>query len=154
MSAHVAQIRMRPALLIVDDDMCIREALRDIAADRGWRVACASNGADALSALERATELPDVIVLDVMMPVMDGYEFRTRQRTHPRFGHVPVLVVTAHDECLDVSEQLRAPVLVKPFDIEAFEVALDALVTAPSSNAPQDGLWDLQLDSPAPRAAT
>ncbi len=120
-------------------------------------MACASNGADALLALERSTELPNVIVLDVMMPVMDGYEFRTRQRAHPRFGHVPVLVVTAHDECCDVSEQLRAPVLVKPFDIETFELALGALVTSTpiaASIAPRDELWNLPLEGePAPRAA-
>jgi len=83
----------RCAVLIVDDDRDIRETLEEILTYEGYVVATARNGADAL---EKARELhPSVILLDLFMPVMDGAEFRRRQRVDPEIGEIPVVVVSA-----------------------------------------------------------
>ena len=83
----------RRQVLVVDDDRDIRETLEEILASEGYQVATARNGADAL---QKARELhPGLILLDLFMPVMDGIEFRRRQRQDPEIEDVPVVVVSA-----------------------------------------------------------
>ena len=77
-------------VLIVDDDRDIREALGEILADDGFAVEAAWNGETALDRLEAGFR-PDVIILDLMMPVMDGLTFRELQRKHPALANIPVV---------------------------------------------------------------
>jgi chemosensory pili system protein ChpA (sensor histidine kinase/response regulator) len=98
-------------LLIVEDDLPIREILRELFIDEGYRVVEAANGLEALQRLEEA--LPDLIVLDLWMPVMTGGELMQRLKADPRFASVPVLVLTAATE--DVT---GAPVVKKPVGLE------------------------------------
>src|SRR3954470_23175677 len=81
-------------VLVVDDDQDIREALCDLLADAGYRAASVANGKEALIYL-KSGELPCVILLDLMMPVMDGWEFRRQQQGDPRLSKIPVVVITA-----------------------------------------------------------
>lgn len=81
-------------LLVVDDDEQIREALTDVLSDEGYAVRTASNGQEALDSL-RAGGAPDVILLDLMMPVMDGIEFLKRRKEEPSLARIPVVVLTA-----------------------------------------------------------
>jgi signal transduction histidine kinase/CheY-like chemotaxis protein len=82
-------------VLVVEDDETTRELLRQTLQGEGWAVTEAANG---LSALERvAAGLPDAIVLDLMMPEMDGFEFLAELRRHREWHEIPVLVVTAKD---------------------------------------------------------
>ncbi|HLL24155.1 MAG TPA: response regulator [Kofleriaceae bacterium] len=83
------------AVLLVDDDDDIREAVADALVDSGHRVIHARNGKEALGALEDSNELPGLILLDLMMPVMDGAEFRVRQRAHEQWSSIPVVVLSA-----------------------------------------------------------
>ena len=83
-------------ILIVDDDAGVRGALRELLIFEGYQVAVAKDGPEAL---ERATELvPDLILLDVMMPGMNGYEVCGRLRADPLLGGVPVIMLTALDD--------------------------------------------------------
>ena len=82
-------------LLLVDDDEIMRESVRRVLEQESWEVAGASNGRVALEQL--AGSSPDVIVLDLMMPEMDGFEFLTEMRQRPQFRDIPVLVLTAKD---------------------------------------------------------
>ena len=80
-------------VLVVDDDLDIRETLQEILEHEGYDVATARNGADALV---RAKLLrPGFILLDLFMPVMDGAEFRRRQLGDPEIADIPVVVVSA-----------------------------------------------------------
>ncbi len=103
-------------VLIVDDDRDIRETLGDLLTDEGFEVEAAWNGETALSRLAEGFR-PDVIVLDVMMPVMDGLTFRSLQRSHPALAGIPVLGLTAFPppdadfECLQ--KPLRFELLVE-----------------------------------------
>src|SRR5262249_56585588 len=86
----------RPRVLVVDDDATGLEVLQAVLADEGYDLVGARNGREAL---ERAQEsVPDLILLDAMMPVLDGFETLRRLRADPVLAEVPVIMVTAlHD---------------------------------------------------------
>jgi CheY-like chemotaxis protein len=81
-------------VLVVDDDQDIREALCELLRDEGYQAVAVANGEEALSFL-RSGNLPCVILLDLMMPVMDGWEFRRHQASDPELSKIPVIVITA-----------------------------------------------------------
>lgn len=82
---------MKPLILIVEDDLAIRESLRDLLLEEGYRVAEAAHGGEALEQLAR--EAPSLILLDLWMPVMTGGEFLERLE-----APLPVLILTAANE--------------------------------------------------------
>ena len=79
-----------PRILIVEDDRAIREPLSVLLRGEGYRVSLAENGQEALRKL-RTEPSPDIIVLDLRMPVMDGWEFRAIQQQDPLLGLIPVV---------------------------------------------------------------
>jgi CheY-like chemotaxis protein len=87
-----------PLVLIVEDDEDIRDSLADFLVDHGYRTAGAVNGRDALDRLGAAAALPCAIILDLMMPIMDGRTFREMQLQTPALAKIPVILVTAHHE--------------------------------------------------------
>jgi CheY-like chemotaxis protein len=82
-------------LLLVDDDDVTRRGVRAALAPLGWQVTEAENGAVAVAALAAAR--PDAIILDLMMPEMDGFEFMEALRARPDWKDIPVIVITAKD---------------------------------------------------------
>jgi CheY-like chemotaxis protein len=112
MSAANANELPRVGVLIVDDDEDAREILADIVRKAGYSVATAANGAEALELLHRCR--PEMILLDVMMPVMDGATFRQEQRHNREWIRIPTIVMTgvANEPVLDVAveDTLRKPV--------------------------------------------
>jgi|GEM_PF-2468041 len=93
LASHCLGAQDRPRALIVEDDESARDTLRRVLQREAWDVAEAVNGADGLEQLAEAT--PDVVLLDLMMPVMDGFEFLGRMRENDAWSHIPVIVVTA-----------------------------------------------------------
>jgi CheY-like chemotaxis protein len=103
-------------VLVVDDDVHIRYALVDALEDEGYRAICASNGAEALQVLREMPQPPSVILLDLMMPVMDGWQFRAQQQRDPRLSKIPVVVVSAIGNGMGEAFQVSASAyLKKPF---------------------------------------
>jgi CheY-like chemotaxis protein len=98
-------------VLVVDDDRDIRELLVELLASEGYEVASAADGRRALA--EARSRRPDVILLDLMMPVMSGWEFREAQLRDPELAGIPVVVVTAFEDSLDGTALLRKPFLVE-----------------------------------------
>lgn len=84
-------------ILIVEDDADLREMMAQLLVLEGYRAEAVANGRDALEYL-RQGDRPDLILLDLMMPVMDGWEFRRRQREDPALAGVPVVVLSALDQ--------------------------------------------------------
>ena len=82
-------------ILLVEDDQDVRAGIADILRDAGRIVVEAVDGADALSKLE-TVESPCLILLDLLMPQMDGFEFLQRLKEHPNAPQFPVLVISAH----------------------------------------------------------
>jgi CheY-like chemotaxis protein len=83
--------------LVVDDDQDIRDALCELLVDEGYQAVAAANGVEALTYL-RSREPPCVILLDLMMPIMDGWEFRRQQQSDPKLAAIPVVAITAAGE--------------------------------------------------------
>lgn len=115
-------LRLPQRVLIVEDDSHVREALSDALAQEGYQAATAANGREALEWLH-AHEPPDAIVLDLMMPVMNGWEFLIEKRRDPKLASIPVVVVTAAKEA---AGQLGAPMLSKPITLARLVSALQA----------------------------
>jgi CheY-like chemotaxis protein len=97
-------------VLVVDDDESIRETLSDVLRDEGFLVEQAENGAEALTYLraQGPERLPAVIVLDLMMPVMSGAEFRERQLDDPRLSKIPVVIMSAADRGGVIAKRMKA----------------------------------------------
>ena len=113
-------------VLVVDDDEAIRDLLDDVLELEGYESRCAPDGEAALAVAADWT--PDVIVLDLMMPKMDGWQFREAQRGVPHLRDVPVLVVSASQRARDAYHELgAAAVVAKPFDLDELIGAIDRL---------------------------
>jgi CheY-like chemotaxis protein len=104
------------AILVVDDDPDIREALRDVLEDEGFAVVEAENGKDALDYLAGADPAPCLVLLDLMMPVMDGMQFLAERTGDRRLAEIPVTVVTASR---DLTVPRGIPWLPKPISVDA-----------------------------------
>jgi CheY-like chemotaxis protein len=106
----------RCPVLIVEDDEDLRDMMAQMLGIEGFQAATAANGREALDYLHAAAK-PDVILLDLMMPVMDGWEFRRRQRADPDIAAVPVIVLSAVDPGRADSVEAAA-FLKKPLDFD------------------------------------
>ena len=112
-------------VLVVDDEVTLRDMIRMVLEDAGHVVVTASNGAEALEVLAR--ERAEVVLMDIMMPVLDGREAFLRMRAHPELGHVPVVLMSAADPPrLDAA---LAGFLSKPFRLVEL---LEAVIAAAS----------------------
>lgn len=122
-------------ILIADDDPDVRESLRLLFELQGYSVDEARNGQEALHRLN-SNGPPCLIVLDLMMPIMDGWQFRRIQREDPVLGSVPVLVISAVPAHLQRTTELAAHrVFAKPFDYDALLAEAETICAAPGSSA-------------------
>ena len=104
-------------VLIVDDDLDIREALAETLKDRGFDVITAANGLEALKLIRSMRTHPSVILLDLMMPVMDGYGFLEECRKDPALASIPLAIVTAGHGVDRSRLGNSAPIVPKPFNV-------------------------------------
>ena len=118
-------------ILIVEDDDDIREALSQILELEGYTVREAANGREALDISSREP-LPSLILLDLMMPIMDGWQFRSEQMKDPSLAKVPVVVISAdagvHEK---VASFGAASVLPKPISLDRLLQAIETFYPTP-----------------------
>ena len=107
------QVTMRP-VLIVDDDEAVRRMLELLLNTSGYESVTAPNGVEALEQMRR--QLPCLVLLDMQMPQMDGFEFRRQQLADPALARVPVVCLTGHYEPEQVGLQLGVACLKKPLN--------------------------------------
>jgi CheY-like chemotaxis protein len=100
----------------VDDDADIRETLQIVLELQGHQVMLAANGKHALAELAREP-LPCLILLDLMMPEMNGWEFMTAQRADPRLAHIPVVVLSGDGSLDELATENQLECLEKPVDV-------------------------------------
>ena len=103
----------KPNVMVVEDDEEIRLAMVELLEDNGCDVVSQPNGQLALDYLGQAGELPCLIFLDLMMPVMDGQAFRQAQLLDPRIADIPVVVISAYRDVDQISAQLKAATFIK-----------------------------------------
>ena len=141
-------------LLIVEDDLDISNMLRIYFSSQGYEVDTAPRGSDALEKTRQ--NLPHLIVLDIMLPDIDGFEVCRILRTNTRTSHVPIIFLTQKDERSDKLQGLELGAddyITKPFDIEelklraqrAIERSEQQSLTDPRSGLPSGRLIEEQL---------
>ncbi len=116
-------------VLIVDDDYGIRGVLSQILADEGHAVSTAANGLEALQKLDRLE--PCLILLDLMMPVMNGWEFMHRRQEQDTIASIPVVVISADQQAREKAAAIgAADCLEKPIDLNRLIDTVDRYCAA------------------------
>ncbi len=114
-------MKQRPKILLVDDDVDLVTVMRGALESKAYEVVVAYNGQEGLEKAKK--EKPDLVVLDILMPVADGFVFADQFRKDPSLAKIPVLALTSFSESLgqpfafDVSEYISKP--IKPRDLVA-----------------------------------
>lgn len=119
----------KATILVADDDPKVRELLRIFLEKSGYRVLLAGNGIEAISMAQES--VPDVILVDVMMPQMDGFEVCRQLRNDTRIGHVPILMLTSRSalgDKLSGFESGADDYVTKPFDLDELLARIRALL--------------------------
>jgi len=115
-------------VLVVEDDVDCLDALVDVLSYDGYRVQTACHGLDAIQKLE-AGPRPDVILVDLMMPVMNGWQFLQRLRADDRFRAIPVIVLSADGRLDKWRDELdAASCLAKPLELEPLLAAVSSVI--------------------------
>jgi len=120
---------MTRKVLVVDDNPVSRELIREVLEDSGRRVLEAENGEEALKKI--AEEKPDIVLLDIQLPIYDGYEVLRRVRTILKLDKLPVLAVTAYAMKEDFERALAAgfaAYITKPIDAAALRVQVEEIL--------------------------
>jgi CheY-like chemotaxis protein len=105
------------SILVVEDHFDLRDTLTELLQEEGYEVMSAGSGGEALDHL-RSAPPPSVILLDLMMPGMDGWQFREEQRQDPRLAAIPVVVISADEAAVQAwASREPAGCLKKPFDL-------------------------------------
>ncbi len=128
---------MKEIILLVDDEPNLRELLRQMLEIGGYEVVEAVNGVDALEKV--AAYLPDIMVLDVMMPKMDGVTVCKKLRATPEFAELPIIMVSGKTQIKDVQEGLAAGAnqyLCKPITVGELLTAVRTSLPMLSSVTP------------------
>lgn len=134
-------------ILLVEDDVDVREALTEILEDAGYGVSVATNGEDALQLADACESPPRLILLDLMMPRMDGWQFLEETRLRASLAGVPIVVLSARNESNSggVTAYLR-----KPFEAEALLHLVQDLCGPPNKRNGSDHFPNTTLNAGKP----
>ncbi|MBO9369765.1 MAG: response regulator [Chloroflexi bacterium] len=139
----------KPRILVVEDDFDISNMLRIYFQSQGYEVAVAPRGGDALEMCRQ--QLPNIVVLDIMLPDIDGYEVCRQLRSNLRTSHIPIIFLTQKDERSDKIQGLELGAddyITKPFDVEELRLRVKnaiARATYESLTNPTTGLPSARL---------
>lgn len=112
-------------ILLIDDDHDNRVALRMVLENSGYNVQTAANGQLALSLLDKMKALPDLVLLDMVMPLMDGEEFLKITEVHNRYKDLQILILSSYKEKIELLKG-RKPSLLKPLDLSEFVLKVES----------------------------
>ena len=143
----MGEMNGKKRILVVDDEARIRDLLRIVLEGRGFAVSEAENGAQAVEEVRR--DEPDLVILDVMMPQMDGFEACGKMR---EFSACPVLMLTAKGEDYDQVEGFERGAddyVVKPFTPMVLAARVQAMLRRGKIQTPDDGYGRLRIDTDA-----
>ena len=121
-------------VLVVDDDRDIRESLIETLEDHGYAAIGAGNGVEAIDVLRTHPARPCLILLDLMMPVMNGWEFREAQRRQPDLASIPVVVVSAAGPRAEIPAIPADGWLSKPVDFDALLATIRPFCRPPAAS--------------------
>jgi DNA-binding response OmpR family regulator len=134
-------------VLVVEDDDHIRGFLSEALTDEGYRVAQAANGRLGLALLIDAR--PDLVILDLMMPDMDGWSFRAAQQRRPDVAEIPVIILSASRHLAEHARALQAAaVFAKPFDLNELLEAVGSVLRGEEPAPREDRLLGRSANGP------
>jgi CheY-like chemotaxis protein len=110
-------VKHKGRVLVVDDDIDALTSMSDLLEGEGFDAVCAEDGQEAWQLMHRSPR-PDLVVLDLMMPKMDGWTFRMHQRRDPKIATIPVVVVSAFTS--QVIDENAEAIFTKPVNVSAF----------------------------------
>lgn len=121
-----------PDLLLVEDDRDVREAIAEVLEQEGYGVMQARSGVEAIRCLNDGSAKPAAILLDLMMPVMDGWEFMARWQKNQAWSSIPIVVISADSNAQERVEALHLATayMRKPIDIDELLALLARLSQA------------------------
>jgi CheY-like chemotaxis protein len=119
-------------ILVIDDEISIVEMLSAFLQEEGWQVTTASNGQEGLERL--ASVRPAVVVSDVMMPMLDGWELCRRMQADPRYRSIPVVLMSAVRTAPHLAGCNYAALLRKPFELEEMLQTITRLLKLDASS--------------------
>lgn len=115
-------------ILIIEDDVEIRHSLQEVLELEGYEIILANNGREALDLLQIAHTLPTAILLDMMMPIMNGYEFRSLQLADEKIANIPTAILSAEGNLDAKVKELGVQfVLKKPIDLDNLLTTLEQM---------------------------
>jgi len=124
----------KKTIMVVEDDMCIREALDELLLSEQYNVLLAGNGQEALQLLTSPKTYPSLILLDLSMPVMNGTTFMSElKRQFPTLGHIPILTMTAAGPGEIPENMPMDMVLRKPLDVDTLLKKLENILSKSST---------------------
>ncbi len=126
--------RTKGTILIIEDDAEARDALSDFLSLSDYRVIAAANGREGMAALKSGPR-PNVIILDMLMPGINGFRFRRLQKREPEFASIPVIVTTAIGRAAGIAADL---ILQKPFDLQILLREVERFCIGNGAAAPRD----------------
>jgi two-component system chemotaxis sensor kinase CheA len=117
-------------IMIIEDSVDMQVLLKTVLESKGYNAVFSSNGEDALDLLESCTDLPKVILLDLQMPIMDGYTFLEARRKISKLQNIPVIVMSGNDEApahfrATISDGGASEVLLKPVNMKSVIEAIE-----------------------------
>ena len=123
------------AVLVIEDDHDIRTEVAELLAEAGYRVLTAADGKEGLDRLSDASDC-SLILLDLMMPKLDGWAFRARQLASPELAKIPVVVLSGAGNVKHVTRALRADeVIEKPFGVDELLAVVERFCAPRGSDA-------------------
>ena len=112
------------SILVIDDDPAICQTIKDVLEIYGFSIVTASDGYDGINKLQIMQEKPCLILLDLMMPGMNGWGFLDYHRSHPELSDVPVIICSAYEA--SAKSIGTSPVLIKPVQLNSLVGAVKA----------------------------
>ena len=128
MQATVSEV---DKVMVVEDEMMISDAVATVLEDEGYRVITARDGLDALRTVRQTP--PDVIVLDLMLPRLDGWQFIRACRADPSTSRIPIIVASAASNAQQDADVQPLVFMEKPFDLEVLLVLVEDAVSSTAS---------------------
>ena len=129
----------REHVLVVDDDPSIVDVVQALLQDEDYDVSVAFNGKEALEAVSSGLK-PDIILLDIMMPILDGWGFWQATRSLDTLSQVPIVIVSADSSMPDKATEAEVPAyLHKPFDVEDLLLTIQKLLERRAEHSYQAG---------------
>ncbi len=130
----MAANRTNGIILIIEDDAEARDALADFLSLNDYRVFTAANGREGLAALKSDVR-PDVIILDMLMPGINGFRFRRLQKREPSLASIPVIVTTAIGRAAGIAADV---IMQKPLDLQVLLREVERFCAGNGAAAPRD----------------